>query len=305
MNSTIQKNTFGAKPAGKPEITKEFEFTARDFERVRAMIYRRAGIALADSKQEMVYSRLARRLRATGLTSFATYLDSLEKSNDNAEWESFTNALTTNLTSFFREAHHFPILAEHVKMCKEPISVWCSASSTGEEPYSIAMTLCEAFGTMTPPAHVIATDIDTNVLTTGENGVYSEDRLEKMSPERAKRFFLKGKGAQAGMVRVRNELRDLVTFKRLNLLSDNWPISGPFDVIFCRNVMIYFDKPTQGKILSRFAPLMKPDGLLFAGHSENFLYVSDAFKLRGKTVYELAQPKVAGAQAASSGKVKT
>jgi chemotaxis protein methyltransferase CheR len=134
---------------------------------------------------------------------------------------------------------------------------------------------------------VIATDIDTNVLQTGADGIYPLDRIEKLSPDRARRFFLKGKGAQEGLVRVRPELRQMVTFKQLNLLSPSWPVSGPFDVIFCRNVMIYFDKPTQGKILSRFAPLMKPDGLLFAGHSENFLYVSNLFKLRGKTVYEL------------------
>jgi len=266
---------------------KEFDFTARDFERVRGLIYKRAGIALADSKQEMVYSRLARRLRATGITSFVQYLDELERGSNDQEWEAFTNALTTNLTSFFREAHHFPLLAEHVAKLKGPIEVWCSASSTGEEPYSIAITLCEAFGTLTPPAHIIATDIDTNVLNTASNGVYPLDRVDKLSPERAKRFFLRGKGEQAGLVRVRPELRKMITFKQLNLLSDDWPVSGPFDAIFCRNVMIYFDKPTQGKILSRFAPLMKPDGLLFAGHSENFLYVTDAFKLRGKTVYEL------------------
>ncbi|WP_460836834.1 CheR family methyltransferase [Noviherbaspirillum agri] len=272
----------------KSDTTKEFEFTSRDFERVRALIHQRAGIALAESKQEMVYSRLARRLRATGIRSFQSYLDALESRHDNAEWESFTNALTTNLTSFFREAHHFPILADHVRGRKEPVTVWCSASSTGEEPYSIAMTLCETLGPLASQSHVIATDIDTNVLATGANGIYPIDRLERMSPERAKRFFLKGKGAQEGLVRVRPELRQMVTFKQLNLLSNDWPISGPFDAIFCRNVMIYFDKPTQGKILSRFAPLMKPDALLFAGHSENFLYVSNAFKLRGKTVYELS-----------------
>jgi chemotaxis protein methyltransferase CheR len=150
------------------------------------------------------------------------------------------------------------------------------------------MTLCEAFGSLKPPAHIIATDIDTNVLSTASKGVYNIDRLDKMSPERAKKFFLKGKGAQDGLVRVRQELRDLITFKQLNLLADSWPVNGEFDAIFCRNVMIYFDKPTQGKILKKFVPLMKPDGLLFAGHSENFLYVSDDFKLRGKTVYELA-----------------
>lgn len=287
----------------KVESSKEFEFTARDFDRVRNLIYKRAGIALADSKQEMVYSRLARRLRATGIHTFQAYLDELESRADNEEWESFTNALTTNLTSFFREAHHFPILAEHVRNAKEPVTVWCAASSTGEEPYSIAMTLCEALGSLTPQAHVIATDIDTNVLNTGANGIYSIDRLDKMSPERARRFFLRGKGQQEGLVRVRPELRQMVTFKQLNLLADNWPVSGPFDAIFCRNVMIYFDKPTQGKILARFAPLMKPDALLFAGHSENFLYVSDAFKLRGKTVYEL-DPRHALAHGAAGRRIE-
>ncbi|MBF8176542.1 CheR family methyltransferase [Herminiimonas contaminans] len=279
---------------GRAEGSKEFEFTARDFERVRALIHKKAGIALAESKQEMVYSRLARRLRATGIASFVSYLDQLEQGGSDEEWEAFTNALTTNLTSFFREAHHFPILADHIKKIKEPIEIWCSAASTGEEPYSIAMTACEAFNTLTPPVRIIATDIDTNVLNTGANGVYSIDRLDKMAPERAKRFFLRGKGAREGMVRVRPELRQLITFKQVNLLESNWGISGQFDAIFCRNVMIYFDKPTQGKILDRFAPLMKPDGLLFAGHSENFLYVTDAFKLRGKTVYELEPNKKAG-----------
>lgn len=280
----------------RSEGSKEFEFTARDFERVRALIYKKAGIALAESKQEMVYSRLARRLRATGIGSFVTYLDKLEQGGDAEEWEAFTNALTTNLTSFFREAHHFPILADHLKKVKEPIEIWCSAASTGEEPYSIAMTACEAFNTLTPPVRIIATDIDTNVLNTGANGVYSIDRLDKMSPERAKKFFLRGKGEREGLVRVRPELRQMITFKQVNLLADNWGINNQFDVIFCRNVMIYFDKPTQGKILDRFAPLMKPDGLLFAGHSENFLYVCDAFKLRGKTVYELDPEKKARAQ---------
>jgi chemotaxis protein methyltransferase CheR len=276
----------------KTDTVKEFDFTKGDFERVRALIYKRAGISLADSKQEMVYSRLARRLRATGINSFVRYLDDLEAGRLGEEWESFTNALTTNLTSFFRESHHFPLLAEHVKKVSEaapggPITIWCSAASTGEEPYSIAMTVCEAFNTLTPPVQIIATDIDTNVLSTGENGVYGIERIDKMAPERARRFFLRGRGEQEGMVRVRQELRQLITFRQLNLLADGWPLKGQFDVIFCRNVMIYFDKATQRKILARFVPLMKPDGLLFAGHSENFLYVSESLKLRGKTVYEL------------------
>ena len=272
----------------KSESVKEFNFTRSDFERVRALIYQRAGISLADSKQEMVYSRLARRLRATGIVSFERYLNDLEAGRLGEEWESFTNALTTNLTSFFRESHHFPLLAEHLlKLREQPITIWCSAASTGEEPYSIAMTACEAFNTLTPPVQIIATDIDTNVLATGAAGVYAIDRIDKLAPERARRFFQRGKGEQEGMVRVRQELRQLVTFRQLNLLADKWPLTGQFDVIFCRNVMIYFDKATQRKILSRFVPLMKPNALLFAGHSENFLYVSESLKLRGKTVYEL------------------
>ena len=276
----------------KVESAKEFIFTKSDFERVRALIYKRAGISLADSKQEMVYSRIARRLRATGIVSFSTYLDELEAGRMKDEWELFTNALTTNLTSFFREAHHFPLLAEHVKrLARGPITIWCSASSTGEGPYSIAMTVCEAFDSLTPPVQIIATDIDTTVLAAGAHGVYGIERLDKMAPERARRFFLRGKGEQEGMVRVRPELRQLVTFKQLNLLADGWPLAGQFDVIFCRNVMIYFDKATQRKILARFVPLMKPHALLFAGHSENFMYVSDALKLRGKTVYQLEESR--------------
>lgn len=271
------------------DTNKEFDFTTEDFERVRGLIYQRAGISLSDSKQEMVYSRLARRLRATGISSFVDYLNMLEEGSDPEEWVAFTNALTTNLTSFFREEHHFPLLAEFATKIKEPISVWCSASSTGEEPYSIAITLCEAFHKMNPQVKIIATDIDTNVLKTGADGVYNIDRLDKMSNGRIKKFFLRGTGSNDGQVRVRPELREMIQFKQLNLLADSWPINGSFDIIFCRNVMIYFDKPTQKKILQRFAPLLKPHGLLFVGHSENFSYLTDTFHLRGKTVYELSR----------------
>lgn len=273
--------------SGKAETTREFAFNSQDFARVRSLIYQRAGIALAEGKHQMVYSRLARRLRATGLHCFTDYLDQLQSQPDSSEWEAFTNALTTNLTSFFREAHHFPLLAAHVRQKAGPIEIWCSAASTGEEPYSIAMTVCEAFNSLTPPVRIIATDIATNVLAVAQKGIYSIDKIGRMDEARVKRFFLRGKGAQEGMVRVRPQLQQLITFQPLNLLDAQWPLKGPFDAIFCRNVMIYFDKPTQSRILARFAPLMQPDGLLFAGHSENFLYVSDAFRLRGKTVYEL------------------
>jgi len=270
---------------------REFEFTPHDFSRVRKLIHQRAGISLSEAKSDMVYSRIGRRLRIVGNDSFKSYLDNLESQNDPSEWEAFTNALTTNLTSFFREEHHFPILAEHLVNLKKPIKIWCSAASTGEEPYTIAMTACEAFGTLKPPVEIIATDIDTNVLATAARGVYPYERVSKLSAERRKRFFQKGTGAYEGSVRVRNELRSLITFQQLNLLEEQWVLKEPFDAIFCRNVMIYFDKPTQSKILSRFVPLMKPHALLFAGHSENFLYVSNALHLRGKTVYELKDGK--------------
>lgn len=268
---------------------REFDFTPHDFARVRKLIYQRAGISLSEAKTDMVYSRIGRRLRTIGMDSFRDYLDYLEQDNNPDEWEAFTNSLTTNLTSFFREEHHFPILAEHIAELKKPIRIWCSAASTGEEPYTIAMTACEAFNTLKPPVEIIATDIDTNVLATASCGVYLMDRISKLSQERKKRFLLKGTGTSEGAVMVRNELRQLITFQQLNLLDDEYSLKDPFDAIFCRNVMIYFDKPTQATILEKFVPLMKPHALLFAGHSENFLYVSNAFRLRGKTVYELNQ----------------
>lgn len=274
---------------------REFVFTEKDFERVCRLIYEHAGISLKSSKQDMVYSRLARRLRANGINNFRDYLVLLESDNK-VEWEAFVNSLTTNLTSFFREPHHFPMLAEHAVKQKgrHPLSLWCSAASTGEEPYSMAMTMVDAFGSFTPPVSIVATDVDTNVLAKAEAGVYPVERVEKLAAGVVKRFFLKGTGAQSGFVRVRPELRAMITFRPLNLLSNSWPIRGPLDAIFCRNVMIYFDKETQLKILERFAPLLQPDGLLFAGHSENFHNAAHLFQLRGKTVYELVKPKSHG-----------
>ena len=174
---------------------REFHFTDADFERVRKLIYKHAGISLAPIKRDMVYSRLARRLRALGIASFGEYLAHLE-ANDDTERETFVNSLTTNLTSFFREAHHFDILLRHLHtVTHRPIRIWCSAASTGEEPYTLAMTACEAFDTLTPPVSIVASDIDTNVLAAAERGVYQMERVEKLSRERLRRFFLKGAGA--------------------------------------------------------------------------------------------------------------
>ena len=266
----------------------DFLLTDHDFSKIRTLIHQRAGIALSTQKRQMVYSRLARRLRELRLTEFATYLNFLEADPNGDEWQQFTNALTTNLTAFFREAHHFPVLAEHAKKCPQPMTVWCSAASTGEEPYSIAMTLIEALGERAASAaSVIGTDIDTQVLAKAATGVFTLEQVSKLPPARLKRFFLKGAGAQAGKVRIRPEVAAMVKFEQLNLLDVKWALREPFDAIFCRNVMIYFDKPTQARILQRFAPLMKPHGLLFAGHSENFSFASDILRLKGQTVYEL------------------
>ena len=279
-------------PLARATGEREFSFSSADFERVRKLIYQRAGISLSPVKQDMVYSRLARRLRATGKQSFAEYLDALEKQGGD-EWERFVNSLTTNLTSFFREPHHFPIFAEHLRKLgsRRPIKVWCSAASTGEEPYSIAITVAETFGLDASHVSIVASDLDTNVLATAQKGVYPIERVEKLSPERLRRFFLKGTGSQDGYVSVRPELKRMIEFRQINLLDSSYTVKGPIDVIFWRNVMIYFDKPTQYKILSRFAPMMQSDGLMFAGHSESFLHAADLFKSLGKTVYALASTK--------------
>ncbi len=269
-------------------MERDLELTDADFTRIRELIYRRAGIVLAEHKREMVYSRLAKRLRHYGLTRFGDYLARLERQPEAREWEAFTNALTTNLTAFFREAHHFPLLAEHVRSRPGPIRIWSAAASTGEEPYSIAMTLAETLGSRAGEARVVGTDIDTEALARARAGIYPLEQVHKLEEARTRRFFQRGTGRQAGLARVRPDLRAMVEFEPLNLLAPGWPLKGPFDAIFCRNVMIYFDKTTQARILERFAPLLKPDGLLFAGHSENFSYITKAFRLRGQTVYTLA-----------------
>ncbi|NMM10068.1 MAG: chemotaxis protein CheR [Polaromonas sp.] len=281
MNTTSHIGTISA-------AIPEFLLTDHDFSKIRTLIYQRAGIALGDQKRQMVYGRLSRRLRELGLKEFSTYLRLLETDPNMGEWQLFTNALTTNLTAFFREAHHFPVLAEHARRCPQPVSVWCSAASTGEEPYSIAMTLIEALGSRAGAANVLATDIDTQVLAKAAAGVFTLEQVSKLPLERLKRFFLKGAGVQAGKVLIRPEVAAMVKFEQLNLLDPHWALKDPFDAIFCRNVMIYFDKPTQGKILQRFVPLLKPHGLLFAGHSENFSFAGQAIRLRSQTVYELA-----------------
>ncbi len=266
---------------------REFGYGAADFERVRDLIYRRAGIALSNSKQDLVYSRLARRLRVTGHAEFRQYLDALEATPESDEWVAFTNALTTNLTSFFREAHHFDTLRDHLRALPTGgrVLLWCCAASTGEEPYSIAMTAVEAYESLHPPVAILATDIDTNVLATGERGVYAMERVAALEPARLKRFFRRGTGANEGQCRVIDELRQLISFRPLNLQDPEWGLRGPFSAVFCRNVMIYFDKPTQERLLRRFLPLIGDDGLLFTGHSETLVNAPANVQSIGRTTY--------------------
>jgi len=279
-------------PALGTEV-RNYELTDRDFDRVRRLIFDLAGIDLNPSKQNMVYSRLARRLRARGMDSFSEYLDGLEGGAGFAahERQEFVNSLTTNLTSFFREGHHFPVLAEFLRTApaNRPVRIWCAAASTGEEPYSIAMTAVETLGQGTS-ARILASDIDTQVLAAASRGVYRDQVAHACGEQRLRRFFQRGIGANEGMARVRPELGRLVEFGQLNLLEADWPLLqrfGPLvDAVFCRNVMIYFNRATQRSVLQRIAESLRPGGLLFAGHSENFTDCREWFVLRGKTVYE-------------------
>ena len=266
---------------------REFAWTSADFSRVQALIYKHAGISLHDGKHAMVYSRLSRRLRETGHESFDGYLTWLEKQGDAREWQEFVNALTTNLTAFFREQHHFDILAQHLKSkpASTPWRVWCNAASTGEEPYSIVLTALESLGA-NANFKLTASDIDSKVLASASNGVYRMENVKNLSQERLQRFFMRGKATNAGMVRVKPELRRMIDFMQVNLIRDDWPFKEPFDIVFCRNVMIYFDAPTQRKVLERIHRVLKPGGMLFVGHAENFSESRDLFALRGKTVYE-------------------
>lgn len=278
--------------ANKNPNLREFQYTQADFERTRTLLYKHSGISLSATKDQMVYSRLARRLRSLKLRSFADYFNYLEQHEE--EWQQFINALTTNLTAFFRESHHFDMLASHLRQhghSGRPLRIWCSASSTGEEPYSLAMTAVEALGSFTPNVEILASDIDTGVLATARQGVYLAERIEVLNGTRKKNFFLRGKGAQAGKVRVRPELQALIEFRQINLLENNWDVEAGLDVIFCRNVMIYFDKPTQLRLLERMVRLLRPDGLFFAGHSESFVHATHLVKLIERTVYRPALRK--------------
>lgn len=281
-------NKHAAAPDDTGPLTqgREFIWSDQDFARIKSLIYQRAGISLHEGKHAMVYSRISRRLRETGHDSFKGYLDWLEH-NDGSEWQEFINALTTNLTAFFREQHHFSILSDHLRKLGTGAQprIWCSATSTGEEPYSIAMTVLDTLG---PGASysLQCSDIDTKVLATAAAGVYKSENVKGLTAEHLRKYFLKGKGNNSGYVRVKPELQKHIDFFTVNLIQDNWPFREAFDFVFCRNVMIYFDASTQRRVLERIHRNMKPGGMLFVGHAENFTDAKTLFTLRGKTVYE-------------------
>lgn len=271
----------------------EFDFSDQDFQRIRRIINEVAGISLADGKRELVYSRLSRRLRQHGLRCFGDYCNFLESSGPASdEMREFINALTTNLTSFFRESHHFEFLAQELipalirerSFSNRRIRIWSAGCSTGEEPYSIAMVLRETLPAVGWDVKVLATDLDSNVLATAERGVYEWSRVKDLPETRLRRWFQKGSGEQSGLVRTAPALRSLITFRQLNLMDD-WPMRGPFDLVFCRNVVIYFDKPTQRTLFERFADLLIAQGHLFVGHSESLFKVTERFVPLGKTIY--------------------
>lgn len=256
-----------------------------DFEHATRLLQHRAGIVLGDHKQDMAGRTLALRAHALGHETVHDYLEELARNALSPEWEHFVNTFTINHTAFFREEHHFDILARFVRTRSKPISVWCCAASTGEEPYTIAMTLRESCPNPDVGVSIWATDIDTEAVRRAREGIYPQERIKPVPEDYLRKYFQRGTGRRTGMVRVKDSLRNLIDFGMFNLLQNDWPAPRSFDVIFCRNTMIYFDKATQTRILERFAPTLKPGGLLFAGHSENFTYLTDAFRLQGQTVY--------------------
>jgi chemotaxis protein methyltransferase CheR len=270
---------------------REFKFTEKDFQCVRNLVTEHAGIYLSDAKKDLVYSRLSKRIRKLGFSGFRDYCEYLKQGHED-ELVNFVNAITTNLTSFFREKHHFEYLKSTVmprllqdNAGNKRIRIWSAGCSTGEEPYSLAMTVKEALrGTYGWDVKILATDLDTNVIEKAKSGVYAKERIEGLDQSIVRKWFKKGSGKHQGLVRVHPELKDLITFKQLNLMNQ-WPMKGPFDVIFCRNVVIYFDKATQKVLFNRYADILRDEGNLFIGHSETLFKVSTRFKLIGNTIY--------------------
>ena len=269
-----------------------YDFTDDDFDYIRALIGEYSGIHLNQGKRELVYARLTKRIRELGLPDFRQYCDLL-RSGDQEELIACVNAITTNVTSFFREEHHFSFLAEtvlpwlikqHTGSGPGKLRIWSAGCSSGEEPYSIEMTLQDNPALEKWDVKILATDLDSNVLQRARQGIYRMDQIDKVSDAKRKRWFLRGENTNLGQVKIRPELKSRIYFRQMNLMGP-WPAHGPFQVIFCRNVVIYFDKTIQKQLFQRFADVLSPEGYLFIGHSENLFGVSDRFQSIGRTIY--------------------
>ncbi len=260
-----------------------------EFDQLRDLVYRESGISLSDQKSSLVVSRLSKRLRDLDLDSFQDYYNLVAKDPAGEEFTRMLDLISTNKTDFFRESKHFDFLRETVLPTLEGVKrirVWSSACSSGEEPYTVAMTLMD--GVQNPSQwdfKILASDISTRVLARAAEGVYDDERVREVPPEIVRRHFLRGKGAQSGMIKVKPHLAAMIRFRRLNLMDETFPIKSPLDVIFCRNVMIYFDRPTQERLVNKFYRYLKPGGYLFIGHSESLQWVTHSFQSVGSTIY--------------------
>lgn len=269
---------------------REFLMTNEDFYQISELAYLYTGIVLGPQKKDMLYGRLARRLRDLGLQSMQDYIPLIESENQ-PEVSQFINAITTNLTSFFRENHHFEFLKDHAlkewqekNAASKKIRIWSAGCSTGEEPYSIAMTICENLSLHTWDCKILATDLDSKVIDKAKQGIYSSERIENLSEQRMKRWFLHDRN-HPEVVKVKPQLQDLIQFKRLNLL-EAWPMKGKFDMVFCRNVVIYFNEATQAQLFERYADMLNDGGYLIIGHSESVNRVCQRYDFIGKTIFQ-------------------
>lgn len=278
-----------------------FVLTDEEFRLFQRLVRDQTGINLGEHKRALLCARLAKRLRQHGLTRFRDYYDYLTTLDpDRKELRQMINAITTNKTDFFRERHHFDFLRQVVfpalrdrgaRTRERRVRVWSAGCATGEEPYTIAIVLKEAVGSSNGwDIRVLASDIDTDVLATADAGIYPEEKIATIAPELRRKYFERGQEAKEGLVRVKQELRELITFRTMNLLDTYWPIQIKFDCIFCRNVTIYFDKPTQRQVVERFGRYLNDDGFLFVGHSESLFGVSDLYEHAGGTVYRKVSP---------------
>lgn len=275
-------------------LAREFEYTDSDYYRLSELAHKYAGINFMEAKRELVYGRLQKRVRSHNMKSFKQYCDYLEADQSSDEMRHFINAITTNVTSFFRENHHFEylynvifpeIVLENEEVSKRTLRIWSAGCSSGKEPYSIAMVLRECIPDIDSwDARILATDLDSDILSVAKQGVYPADQIDGISPERRKRWFKRGQGANANTVRIDSAVRDLVHFKQLNLIDD-WPMKGVFDCVFYRNVAIYFARESQIQIVDRIANHLKTGGYLIVGHSESLFGVTKRFESIGHTIY--------------------